>query len=87
MEKVILKEDRVPVIPKKKSLLFRFMHQWELQMMVIPALIFIFIFSYIPMYGIIMAFKDYNIFVGVAESSWAGLKHFKMFFTAPEFTK
>ncbi len=32
-----------------------------------------------------MAFQDYNIFTGVMESPWAGLKHFKMFFTAPEF--
>jgi len=63
------------------------MNQWELQLMVIPAIIFIFIFSYIPMYGIIMAFKDYNIFKGLAESPWAGWKHFNMFFTAPEFTQ
>nr|WP_249308530.1 ABC transporter permease subunit [Lederbergia citrea] len=55
--------------------------------MVIPAIIFIFIFSYIPMYGIVMAFKDYNIFKGVMESPWVGLKHFKMFFDAPEFSQ
>ncbi|MCR2821973.1 sugar ABC transporter permease, partial [Lederbergia panacisoli] len=63
-------------MPKKKSLFFRLSRQWELQLMVIPAIIFIFIFSYIPMYGIIMAFKDYNIFKGIAESPWAGWKHF-----------
>ena len=73
------------IMPKKKSTFLRIREQWDLQLMVIPGIIFIFIFSYIPMYGIIMAFQDYNIFTGVMESPWAGLKHFKMFFTAPEF--
>nr|WP_157273470.1 ABC transporter permease subunit [Paenibacillus sp. oral taxon 786] len=54
--------------------------------MLLPAIILIFIFSYLPMYGIIMAFQDYNIFVGIWESPWAGLKHFRMFFDSPEFT-
>jgi len=86
MEKAVVNKDIV-IVPKKKSVFFRLMNQWELQLMVIPAIIFIFIFSYIPMYGIIMAFKDYNIFKGLAESPWAGWKHFNMFFTAPEFTQ
>ncbi|MEK3889205.1 ABC transporter permease subunit [Bacillus sp. FSL K6-3431] len=73
------------IVPKRKSTFSRFMAQWDLQLMVIPAAIFIFIFSYIPMYGIIMAFQDYNIFKGVMASSWVGFKHFQMFFTAPEF--
>ncbi|MBW8351987.1 sugar ABC transporter permease, partial [Bacillus sp. IITD106] len=84
MEKAVANKD-VLIVPKKKSVFLRLLNQWELQLMVIPAIIFIFIFSYIPMYGIIMAFKDYNIFKGIADSPWAGLKHFKMFFAAPEF--
>ena len=62
----------------------RFKGQLALQSMVIPALIFIFIFSYIPMYGVIIAFKDYNFFDGIWGSPWAGLKHFKMFFNEPQ---
>ncbi|WP_425432204.1 ABC transporter permease [Gracilibacillus orientalis] len=54
-------------------------------MMVIPGLLFIFIFNYIPMYGVIMAFQDYDIFEGMMGSSWAGLEHFKMFFSDPRF--
>ncbi|MBS4194884.1 ABC transporter permease [Lederbergia citri] len=84
MEKAVANKD-VLIVPKKKSVFLRLLNQWELQLMVIPAIIFIFIFSYIPMYGIIMAFKDYNIFKGIAESPWAGMKHFNMFFSAPEF--
>ncbi|MGN7165935.1 ABC transporter permease [Paenibacillus cellulositrophicus] len=61
------------------------LRQWDIQLMVIPALILIFIFSYIPMYGVLMAFQDYNIFNGFWNSPWVGFKHFSMFFHAPEF--
>ncbi|WP_217592604.1 sugar ABC transporter permease [Cohnella sp. GbtcB17] len=53
--------------------------------MVIPALIFIFIFSYVPMYGIVIAFKDYDIFQGLNASPWVGLDNFKEFLRAEEF--
>ncbi len=61
-----------------------FRHQWQLQSMVIPGIIFIFIFSYIPMYGVTIAFKDYNFFDGIFGSPWAGMKHFKTFFSEPQ---
>lgn len=53
--------------------------------MVIPALILIFIFSYIPMYGILIAFQDYKIGRSFSSSPWVGFKHFIYFFNAPEF--
>ncbi|MWV44078.1 ABC transporter permease subunit [Paenibacillus sp. HJL G12] len=53
--------------------------------MVIPAMILILIFSYLPMYGVLMAFQDYDIFQGFLHSPWVGFKHFRMFFEAPEF--
>ncbi|MEK4511327.1 sugar ABC transporter permease [Paenibacillus anaericanus] len=63
----------------------RMFKQWDIQMMVIPALIFVFVFSYIPMYGVLMAFQDYSIYKGFLHSPWVGFKHFEMFFNAPEF--
>jgi putative aldouronate transport system permease protein len=63
----------------------RFIKQWDIQLMVIPALLFIFVFNYIPMYGVLMAFQDYSIFKGFLNSPWVGSKHFEMFFNAPEF--
>lgn len=63
----------------------RFAQQWEFQVMAIPAIIFIIVFSYIPMWGFLMAFQNYDIFRGFANSSWVGMKHFDMFFGAPEF--
>lgn len=63
----------------------RFIKQWDIQLMVIPALLFIFVFNYIPMYGVLMSFQDYSIFKGFLHSPWVGFKHFEMFFNAPEF--
>lgn len=71
--------------PRKENIFLRFARQWDIQLMVLPALGLIFIFSYIPMYGVLMAFQDYNIFTGMSESPWVGMKHFNMFFESPEF--
>ncbi len=63
----------------------RFFRQWDMQLMVWPGLLLIFVFSYIPMYGILTAFKDYNILKGFADSPWVGFKHFEAFFSNPDF--
>lgn len=69
----------------RKPQWLRLVKQWDIQLMVIPPMLLIVIFSYIPMYGVLMAFQDYNIFKGFWSSPWAGFKHFEMFFQAPEF--
>ncbi len=63
----------------------RFGRQLDIQMMVLPGILLLLVFSYIPMYGVLMAFQDYNIFNGFLASPWVGLKHFRMFFESPEF--
>ncbi|MCC2248587.1 ABC transporter permease subunit [Virgibacillus sp. AGTR] len=68
-----------------QRLVTRYFRQFDLQMMVIPGLLFIFIFNYILMYGVLMAFQDYNIFEGMAGSEWVGFKHFERFFEDPRF--
>lgn len=52
----------------------------HLLMMSLPAMIKIFIFSYLPMFGIIMAFKDYVPSKGIAGSPWNGVRNFEFFF-------
>ncbi|WP_337100240.1 ABC transporter permease [Paenibacillus sp. YIM B09110] len=59
--------------------------QWQVQVMIFPALLFILVFNYIPMYGVLMAFQDYNLYKGFLNSPWAGFKHFEMFFNSPDF--
>ncbi|ETT76116.1 binding-protein-dependent transport systems inner membrane component [Paenibacillus sp. FSL R7-277] len=63
----------------------KFNSQLDLQSMVWPGIIFVFIFSYIPMYGVVMAFQQYDIFGGMINSPWVGWMQFRMFFEAPEF--
>ncbi len=53
--------------------------------MVIPGIIFLLIFAYIPMYGLVMAFKEYNVFTGLSDSPWIGFKFFIEFFKDPYF--
>lgn len=67
------------------SLVLRLLRQWDIQLMVIPGLILILIFSYIPMYGVLMAFQNYSLYKGFFHSPWVGFKHFEMFFHSPEF--
>jgi putative aldouronate transport system permease protein len=62
---------------KRKS---SYKQPWILHFMVLPAVILVFIFSYIPMTGIVMAFKDYKISLGITDSPWVGLKHFRYMF-------
>jgi len=49
----------------------------------LPAVVLLFIFAYIPMYGIVVAFQDYRPALGFFNSPWVGLEHFRRFFTLP----
>lgn len=72
--------------PKVKKSFFRsFILQWDLQLLVLPSIIILFIFAYIPMFGIVMAFQNYQLgdFPGLSE--WAGLRHFRAMFNDPNF--
>lgn len=53
--------------------------------MVWPGVLFLIVFSYVPMYGILIAFKQYDLFLGVMHSPWAGTAHFREFVTDPNF--
>lgn len=53
---------------------------WVCYLFILPMLIYVIIFNYIPMYGIQLAFKDYRVADGIWGSAWVGLKHFKTFF-------
>ena len=56
-------------------------------MLIIPAIITVFIFHYIPLYGVQIAFKDFKTSAGILGSEWVGLKHFKAFFENPDFIR
>jgi putative aldouronate transport system permease protein len=52
---------------------------WQLYLLMIPPLVWVFLFRYLPMYGLQLAFKDYMIRLGFLRSPWAGLKYFREF--------
>lgn len=56
-----------------------------LYVMLLPVLLYYIIFKYVPMYGITMAFKDYNVFKGVFESPWCGFDVFQKIFDNKNF--
>lgn len=69
---------------KKKGFLFHLYHYRYLLVMILPVLIHFILFSYIPMGGIVIAFKKYNFKDGIWGSPWNGLKNFKFFFSSGE---
>lgn len=58
-----------------------------LYIMFIPTLVFFILFAYVPMYGVIIAFKDFNVGKGIMGSDWVGLAHFKDFFSSYYFSR
>ena len=58
---------------------------WVCYLFILPMLVYVIIFSYVPMYGIQLAFKDYRVADGIWESAWVGFKHFKTFFESYQF--
>ena len=74
-------------IPKPNSLpLWRRMARcWQLYVLVLPAVAWIIIFAYAPMYGVQIAFKDYKVNLGIFGSPWIGTKYFVQLFNLPNF--
>lgn len=60
---------------------------WSLYLMVLPVLAFYLIFCYKPMYGAIIAFKQYTPGLGIWKSPWVGLDNFRYFFSNPDFIR
>ncbi|MFC7749595.1 ABC transporter permease [Paenibacillus thermoaerophilus] len=58
---------------------------WGLYVLLLPAVVLLFCFTYIPMYGVMIAFKDYNPVMGISGSPWVGFKHFERFFHSYQF--
>lgn len=74
---------------ENKSLIGRIAYyiqrDWLLYLLVMPAMIYFVIFKYMPMYGITIAFKDFNMFQGIMASPWIGFKHFVEVFSDAAF--
>ena len=72
-DRALAKTRRNPIV---KSL----RHNYDLYLLLLPALAYLIIFKYAPMYGLQISFRDFNPVQGMWGSPWAGLKHFFRFF-------
>lgn len=73
---------------RARTSLFKFMwNHRALYLMLIPGLAYLLLFKYVPLFGSVIAFKDYNIFKGFWGSEWVGMKYFEQFFNYPQFTR
>ena len=68
---------------KKRGLLRDLAAQKYLLAMAVPAVTLVILFHYLPIYGIVLAFKDYRIGRGILGSPWVGLRWFELFFDSP----
>lgn len=68
--------------PKRETVLNTFRRDYQLWLMIFPAIICVIIFNYVPMYGIQLAFREYDFTAGLTGGEWAGLKYFEQFFNS-----
>ncbi|WP_397334279.1 ABC transporter permease [Paenibacillus glycanilyticus] len=70
---------------RRPNVLGRLRKDKWLYLLLTPGLLYFIIFKYVPMWGVLLAFKNYQPFLGFWKSDWVGLDHFHVFFTNPEF--
>ena len=56
----------------------------ELLLIALPGIVLLFVFNYMPMFGVVIAFKNFNPNLGIFKSQWNGFENFKFFFTSPD---
>ena len=69
----------------QEELIKRIKRYWQLYLLVLPPIITTFIWHYIPLYGVVIGFKDFSPKLNILGSPWAGFMHFEEFFADPYF--
>jgi len=84
MELIVGKETAAKAAPPGR--LFRRIWRFKLlYALLLPAFLWVLAFDYLPLYGISIAFTDYNVIQGFSASEWVGLKHFRALFESEMF--
>lgn len=78
---VVAKNDSKLKIKRKMS----FKNELPIFLILLPGMILVLIFNYLPIYGVIIGFQDFKPFKGILGSEWVGFKHFKFFLTDSDF--
>ena len=69
----------------RRSWKTEFKRDWVVYMLFVPIIVYEIVLHYLPMFGIVMAFEDYNVADGYFRSPWVGLKHFIDLFSGEDF--
>lgn len=83
----LIKQNKNRINQSFKALIHSFKRNWSLYLLITPVLVYFAVFVFWPMYGIIIAFKDFRPNLGVFGSEWVGFKYFQDFFTSMHFTR
>lgn len=79
-------QSAIAAVPRKQNPVGKYIRQyWQIWVFILPTLIYYFVFSYMPMYGAQIAFKNFIPTKGIEGSAWVGMKHFARFFDSPYF--
>lgn len=81
-----LPDGRKVRVQKMSTMQYVIQHKW-LYIMLAPGLLYFILFRYVPMGGLIIAFKQYSPFKGIWKSPWVGFEHFINFFSRQDFVK
>lgn len=74
-----------PTVARKRAAFKLWNRSKYLWLLLLPCLIYYAVFRYAPMFGLVITFKDYNVFKGIWASNWVGFKYYRMFFENPDF--
>lgn len=67
-----------PLSLRMKAFVTDFVRQWELQSMIFPGVLFMFVFCYIPIFGLTIAFKNYTVIDTLNSAPWVGMNNFRI---------
>ncbi|MCP3773191.1 ABC transporter permease subunit [Paenibacillus sp. MZ04-78.2] len=76
-----------PILKKRSNSSFwkTFLRYKWLYLLMVPGIVYYLVFHYVPMFGLVVAFKKYNLMKGMWGSEWVGFDNFRTIFTSPEF--
>ncbi|OXM87408.1 polysaccharide ABC transporter ATP-binding protein [Paenibacillus rigui] len=74
-------------VAKRRSLKLFANQDWQLYALLFVPMLYFIVFKYVPMYGVTIAFKEFNMFQGIWNSPWAGLDAFREIFKMNDFYK
>ena len=83
---ITLQDGRTMRVQKMSTPQYMVQHKW-LYFLLLPGALYFILFRYVPMGGLVIAFKEYSPFLGMWESPWCGFDQFTKFFTGNDFSK